>query len=157
MNITPTYHNELFYSLPKASSLGPMKMQQVRTTLSMTLVTRKGKTNRKLPTAHSHVSKNFTDQDLFANNLVNTTRDAHFNDVRWATHGTGCLPIDSLCIGHFATINLESETSSTEDSLSSQQNTWNRARKNSWSTEDTWSSQQTTEYTHCQQDRGRRK
>ena len=120
-----------------------MKIQQVRTTLRITQVTRKGKTNRKLPPAHSHVSKNSTDQDppegklsgphLANNTLVNNTGDTHFNDVRLATHGTGCFPLDSLCIGHLTTINLERETSSTEDSLSNQQNTCNRSRKNSWS------------------------
>ena len=35
------------------------------------------------------------------------TRDAHFAEVRCATRGTGCFSIDSLCIGHFTTRNLE--------------------------------------------------
>ena len=50
---------------------------------------------------------------LVDNNLVNNTWDAHLAEVRCTTRGTGCLPIDlpflidSLCIGHFTTVNLE--------------------------------------------------
>ena len=67
---------------------------------------KEGKTKRKFPTGHIHVSKNSTDQDpsesmlpghhLANNNLVNNTRDAPFADVHCATRGTGRLPIDSL-------------------------------------------------------------
>ena len=44
---------------------------------------------------------------------MNTTRDAHLAEARRATRGTGCLPTDSLlstdslCNGHFTTMNLE--------------------------------------------------
>ena len=72
----------------------------MRTSLGMTHVTRKEK-NKRILTAHIHVSKNSTDQDLpesrlpgshlVDNNLVSTTRDAHFAEVRCATRGTGCL------------------------------------------------------------------
>ena len=45
--------------------------------------------------------------------LVSNTRDAPFTEVRCASRGTECLsldslfPVDSLCIGHCSTMNLE--------------------------------------------------
>ena len=110
-----------------------MKMEQSANNTGNDTCDKEGKTNRKLPTAHSHVSKNTTDKDpsesrlsgphLTNKNLMNTTTDAHFDEVCCTTRGTECLPIDLLCIGHFTIVNLKRKTSCTEDSLSDLQNT----------------------------------
>ena len=70
-------------------------------------------TSRKTPQTKIHLKADC--QHLADNNMVDSTRDAHFAEVRCATRGTGCFPIDllfpidSLCIGQFTTMNLERE------------------------------------------------
>ena len=85
----------------------------MRTTLRMRKKTKQGYrqlnfTSRKTPQTTTHLKA-----DCQVPTWSTTTRDAHFAEARCATRGTGCLPIDSLlqidslCIGHFTTMNLE--------------------------------------------------
>ena len=74
----------------------------------------------RLPTAQTHVSKRNRRPHIAIriccvsiNELLLTQGHKIFTEVRCASRGTECLsfdvlsPIDSLCIGHFSTMNLE--------------------------------------------------
>ena len=70
-------------------------------------------TSRKTSTDYNSSESKLPGSHLVDNNLVNITRDAHSAEARSATRGTGCLsidsllPLDSLCIAHFTTMNLK--------------------------------------------------